>query len=227
MIDGRVWKYQTVSKMFNNSFYRGHLETKTYAIKDHHEALISEKDYAIFKQSVNRNKDTSNVVKHTYLFHGKIFCDLCGQRCRQEGTTKKNGDRYTYYRCPDCKRSINENNIIDEIKFVMICDFNNKQDASIVDGFRNKLNTIAQKQEEVMRGYLTDKWDLEFYKKTSERLSREKRKIHKTIDELIITKHSAYKVMSHKEKLLFFAEIYDSIYMDTITKKIVSVNLST
>ena len=44
----------------------------------------------------------------TYLFTNKLVCSKCGRFLGCSATTKKNGNKYYYYKCEHCKTNFKE-----------------------------------------------------------------------------------------------------------------------
>ena len=225
-IGGRRWKYQTVSKMFNNPFYRGHLHNNKFMIFDHHPAMFDEKIYSTIKKSLNRNQLSSAPLKHLYIFHGRVYCDKCGEYCKQAGTTKNNGTRYNYYRCPKCGQGINETVLIDEVKLAFLTDYYKEQEQKFSIEFQEQLKEIGKKKDLILTQFIVTDSNAELIQKALDKINDEEKKLKQKIEQLIAEANADYNRLNKREKLLFFAQIYARINADLQKKTVVSLKKS-
>lgn len=108
-IKTRVWKDGTICKILNNKIYYGVWEhhknvkdKKTIEIKGKIPPIVTEDIFLECQDNIQKNSRNYYRNKR-YLFMQKIVCPKCGRVLACNGTKKKTGQTYLYYKCKDCK----------------------------------------------------------------------------------------------------------------------------
>ena len=108
----RRWTDATVLAIVRNKAYFGTFEWHGEMYADHTPSII-EKPLWDKANSLAQNREFR---KFTYQFKGMIHCKDCGIICGVACTTKKNGTTYLYYTCPSCRKYVNEDKILHNIR---------------------------------------------------------------------------------------------------------------
>ena len=129
------WLDSTISRMITNEIYKGDYvhgrSTKhpTY-YENVVEPLVSKEKWEDCQYQKQRNARHYERTS-TYLFTNKLKCSKCGCFLGGSATTKKNGNKYYYYKCEKCKTYFSEVDIEEQLKGFLI--ELNKQDELIND----------------------------------------------------------------------------------------------
>ena len=118
------WYDSTIQKILSNELYKGDFingkRTKhpTY-YENVVESIVSKEKWDNCQSQKLRN------ARHyertgTYLFTNKLKCSKCGRFLGGCATTKKNGNKYYYYKCEHCKITYKETDIEQELLFAVI-----------------------------------------------------------------------------------------------------------
>ncbi len=132
------WYDSTIQKTLHNELYKGdyihgkRTKKPTY-YENVVEPIVSKEKWENCQEQKLRNSRHYERTA-TYLFISKLKCSKCGCFLGGSATTKKNGNKYYYYKCERCKEYFNENEI-EELMFDYILEI--------------------QKQEELMNNYYT------------------------------------------------------------------------
>lgn len=132
------WYDSTIQKILHNELYKGdyihgkRTKKPTY-YENVVEPIVSKEKWENCQEQKLRNARHYERTA-TYLFINKLKCSKCGCFLGGSATTKKNGNKYYYYKCEHCKQYFNENEI-EELIFDYILEI--------------------QKQEELMNNYYT------------------------------------------------------------------------
>ena len=109
------WYDSTIQKILSNELYKGDYvngkRTKhpTY-YENVVEPIVSKEKWDNCQSQKLRNARHYERTA-TYLFTNKLKCSNCGRFLGGSATTKKNGNKYYYYKCEHCKTSFKENDI--------------------------------------------------------------------------------------------------------------------
>lgn len=113
----RAWTDSSISKILNNKNYIGAYEyRKSVKDKDTLEItniipqIITESDFYECQENIQKNIRNYYRSKK-YLFMQKVKCSKCGCIMGCNGTKKKNGNEYLYYKCKECKAYFREEQI--------------------------------------------------------------------------------------------------------------------
>lgn len=106
------WYDSTIQKILSNELYKGDFvngkRTKhpTY-YENVVEPIVSKEKWNNCQSQKLRNARHYERTA-TYLFTNKLICSKCGRFLGGSATTKKNGNKYYYYKCEHCKISFKE-----------------------------------------------------------------------------------------------------------------------
>jgi len=110
----RNWSDSSISKILNNKTYMGTYEYRKY-MKDKETVEIDGATPSIIDESLFYDcqeairKNARNYYRSKkYLFIQKLKCPKCGRVLACNGTKKKDGSEYLYYKCKDCNIYFNE-----------------------------------------------------------------------------------------------------------------------
>lgn len=109
----RTWTDASICTILNNKSYYGIREHrkkskgKIIEIKDKIPAIITEDIFYECQDNIEKNKRNYYRNKK-YLFMQKLVCPKCGRIMACNGTKKKTGQEYLYYKCKDCKEAFRE-----------------------------------------------------------------------------------------------------------------------
>lgn len=110
----RSWTDASISVILNNKTYLGIREHRknvkgkeTITIANQIEPIISKELFDECQLNIQRNKRNYYRNKK-YLFMQKLVCPKCGRIMACNGTKKKTGQQYLYYKCKDCKVNFRE-----------------------------------------------------------------------------------------------------------------------
>jgi site-specific DNA recombinase len=103
-----IWNIPKIYCTLNNYTYAGKVSYKGEIFDGEHEAIVSQPVWDAAHDFLKANRpraDKSQKTENILLLRGIIFCGHCGGPMIP-AVTKKNGRRYTYYRCMrDSKRA--------------------------------------------------------------------------------------------------------------------------
>ena len=143
------WLDSTVSRMITNEIYKGDYvhgrSTKhpTY-YENVVEPLVSKQKWEDCQYQKKRNARHYERTA-TYLFTNKLKCSICGRFLGGSATTKKNGNKYYYYKCEHCKTYFSEIEIEENLKAFLI--ELNKQDELINDYYTPFIKSKLENKE--------------------------------------------------------------------------------
>ena len=143
------WLDSTISRMITNEIYKGDYvhgrSTKhpTY-YENVVEPLVSKQKWEDCQYQKKRNARHYERTA-TYLFTNKLKCSLCGRFLGGSATTKKNGNKYYYYKCEHCKTYFSEIEIEENLKAFLI--ELNKQDELINDYYTPFIKSKLENKE--------------------------------------------------------------------------------
>ena len=113
----KKWRDCNICKILNNKTYLGIWEHhKNVKDKDIVEIdgkippIISEEVFYECQDNIQKNSRNYYRSKR-YLFMGKLICPNCGRILACNGTRKKTGQEYLYYKCKDCNIYFREDNL--------------------------------------------------------------------------------------------------------------------
>lgn len=129
------WLDSTIQKILSNELYKGDFvhgkRTKNPNYYENVvEPIVSKETWENCQYQKKRNARHYE-RKATYLFTNKLKCSKCGRFLGGCATTKKNGNKYYYYKCEHCKTYFSEIDIEEQLKWFLI--ELNKQDELIND----------------------------------------------------------------------------------------------
>ena len=231
------WYDTTIQKILSNELYKGDFvngkRTKhpTY-YEDVVEPIVSKEKWNNCQYQKQRNARHYERTA-TYLFTNKLVCSKCGRFLGGSATTKKNGNKYYYYKCEHCKTSFKEQEIEENMLGSIIeltktdelindyytpfikSKFDNKQidyDKQIkdLDKQLDRIKTAYIKSVMKLKDFDKDIKHIEFQKNDLEKKYQEQKQYENlsfTVDDLLILqdKHNI-DIFVKPEK--FFANIY-------------------
>lgn len=113
----KKWRDCNICKILNNKVYYGvwehHKNTKDkdiVEIEGKIPPIITEEIFDECQCSIQRNSRNYYRSKK-YLFMQKLVCPKCGRILACNGTKKKTGQTYLYYKCKECKIYFREDNL--------------------------------------------------------------------------------------------------------------------
>ena len=113
----KKWRDCNICKILNNKAYLGIWEHHKN-VKDKDVVEIEGKIPPIISEEVfyecqdNIQKNSRNYYRSKkYLFMGKLVCPKCGRILACNGTKKKTGQEYLYYKCKDCNIYFREDSL--------------------------------------------------------------------------------------------------------------------
>ncbi len=120
----KKWRYLMVEQIINNRIYCGDFilhkgKSNEIIYENVVEGIISKELW--FDCQNQKGKNSRNYTRSiVYLFLQKVYCPKCHSLMagKSPGGTKKYD--YVYYRCHNCKTYINENEIVNQIKKVIL-----------------------------------------------------------------------------------------------------------
>ena len=162
------WYDSTIQKILENEIYKGDFvhgkrtKNPTY-YKDVVEPLVSKE---LWEECQVQKKKNSRSYKRTltYLFLQKLSCPKCGRILGGKATTKKNGNSYYYYYCNDCKLTIKETEIEEEIEHFIndIYEYDSVVNQTLLPMIKTK---IENPKEEIQKEISNQNQKLERIKK--------------------------------------------------------------
>ena len=115
-VNGRnTWYDSTIQKILSNELYKGDFvhgkrgKHPTY-YENVVEPIVSKETWENCQYQKKRNARHFERTA-TYLYLNKLKCAKCGCFLGGKATTKKNGVKYYYYKCNNCKTNFNEKEI--------------------------------------------------------------------------------------------------------------------
>ena len=188
------WRDSTIVTILENEIYKGDFvhgkrtKNPTY-YKDVVEPIISKEMWADCQ--VQKKKNSRSYQRTlTYLYLQKLKCPKCNRILGGKATTKKNGKKYFYYYCNDCKVQFKEN-VINEY-FEQFIDELIEYD-SVVNQFflpmikqkfdepkeqlEKEINNQKNKLERIKKAYINGAFELKEY-------NEEKKIVENAITEL-------------------------------------------
>ena len=129
------WRDSTINHIMTNELYKGDYihgkrTKKPIYYENVVEPIVSKQKWEDCQYQKQRNARHYERTA-TYLFTNKLKCAKCGRFLGGCATTKKNGNKYYYYKCEHCKTYFSEINIEEQLKWFLI--ELNKQDELIND----------------------------------------------------------------------------------------------
>ncbi len=113
----KKWRDCNICKILNNKAYLGiwehHKNVKgkdVVEIEGKIPPIISEEVFYECQDNIQKNSRNYYRSKR-YLFMGKLICPNCGRILACNGTKKKTGQEYLYYKCKDCNIYFREDNL--------------------------------------------------------------------------------------------------------------------
>ncbi len=98
--DGKPPHLSTIQSILTNPFYYGHFKYRNEIHQGSHKPMISKKLFDKIQQALKDNSKPRHSKKDKgFLFLGFAKCGECGYCITAERKIKKNGKKYTYYRC--------------------------------------------------------------------------------------------------------------------------------
>ena len=114
------WYDSTIMRILENEIYKGDFvhgkRTKNPIYYSNVVEPIVSKELWESCQVQQKRNSRSYKRTLTYIFLQKLCCPKCGRILGGKATTKKNGNSYYYYYCNDCKLTIKETEIENEIE---------------------------------------------------------------------------------------------------------------
>ena len=188
------WRDSTIVTILENEIYKGDFvhgkrtKNPTY-YEDVVEPIISKEMWADCQ--VQKKKNSRSYQRTlTYLYLQKLKCPKCNRILGGKATTKKNGKKYFYYYCNDCKVQFKEN-LINEY-FEQFIDELTEYD-SVVNQFflpmikqkfdepkeqlEKEINDQKNKLERIKKAYINGAFELKEY-------NEEKKIVENAITEL-------------------------------------------
>lgn len=225
----RSWTDASISVILNNKTYLGIREHRknvkgkeTINIVNQIEPIISKELFDECQLNIQRNKRNYYRNKK-YLFMQKLICPKCGRIMACNGTKKKTGQEYLYYKCKDCKVNFREDwveeALIHELILVLelylileknyvLIDSDTAKDlvkGKIDNTIRYSLDTIMiEKKLDVNYTYLDKIWETISYE---------------TKSDFIFEYIDTIKVKKHKRNGEPYVEILDLTFRPHMVKK--------
>ncbi len=100
---GQKIRTSVIHRMLTNPEYTGMIRRKGNLYKGVHKPLVDPATFNRIQKLLN-NKSTGKEEKHTFLYRGYAYCNVCG--CKYTATVKK--QKYHYYYCTNGKNVCNQ-----------------------------------------------------------------------------------------------------------------------
>lgn len=231
------WYDSTIQKILSNELYKGDFvngkRTKqpTY-YENVVEPIVSKEKWDNCQSQKLRNARHYERTA-TYLFTNKLVCSKCDRFLGGSATTKKNGNKYYYYKCEHCKINFKEQEIEENMLAVVIeltktdelindyytpfikSKFDNKQidyDKQIkdLDKQLDRIKTAYIKGVLKLEDFDKEIKHIEFQKNDLEKKYQEQRQYENlsfTVDDLLILQDK-HNIDTFVKPEKFFANIY-------------------
>ena len=118
------------NELYKGDYIHGKMTKKPMYYENIVEPIISKQKWEDCQYQKQRNARHYERTA-TYLFTNKLKCAKCGRFLGGCATTKRNGNKYYYYKCEHCKTYFSEIDIEEQLKWFLI--ELNKQDELIND----------------------------------------------------------------------------------------------
>ena len=178
------WRDSTILKILENEIYKGDFvhgkrtDNPTY-YENVVEPLVSKELWE--ECQVQKKKNSRNYKRDKdYLFLQKLKCPKCGRILGGNATRKKNGNVYYYYQCHNCKISIKETEIEEQVKHLLadILEYDNVVNEFFLpvlkakldnpkEELENEIKKLNDKKERIKKAYIDSLFTEEEFKEES------------------------------------------------------------
>lgn len=179
------WSDGTILKILENEIYKGDFvhgkrtSSPTY-YENVVEPLVSKE---LWEECQAQKKKNSRNYKRDkeYLFLQKLKCPNCERILGGNATRKKNGTVYYYYQCHDCKISIKETEIEENVKILLadILEYDNVVNEFFLPVLKSKINNpkeelekelknLNNKKDRIKKGYIDSLFTEQEFKEETE-----------------------------------------------------------
>ena len=178
----RKWGFKQLYRLLDNPIYYGKFQQDWYQAENHTVPIVSKDVWMAVQTAIHRRKmGTVNF----YLFRRLVFCEDCGVFTVLKSSHKK--DRkgqsviYKYYTCSDCKRRINENELINH--FVSDYTFHKATtlDKQYIINIKQKIELKKKRIDLLNNDFDNDLLDLDYYKNELSKLYKNIKKLNKEV----------------------------------------------
>ena len=192
------WRDSTINHIMINELYKGDFvhgkKTKNPTYYENViEGLVSKQKWDDCQYQKKRNARHFERTA-TYLFTNKLKCSKCGCFLGGCATTKKNGNKYYYYKCEKCKSYFSEVKVESSLLGFMI-EINKQNDLindyytpfikSKIDNkkcdYEKEINTLDKQLDRIKAAYIKGIIDIEDFEKEINQIEFQKQDLNKKI----------------------------------------------
>lgn len=194
------WRDSTINHIMINELYKGDFvhgkKTKNPTYYENViEGLVSKQKWDDCQYQKKRNARHFERTA-TYLFTNKLKCSKCGCFLGGCATTKKNGNKYYYYKCEKCKTYFSEVKIESSLLGLMV-EINKQNDLindyytpfikSKIDNnkhyYEKEINTLDKQLDRIKAAYIKGILDIEDFEKEINQIEFQKQDLNKKLIE--------------------------------------------
>ena len=219
---GKYWKYKHVSFIMNNPIIRGHLINNRITLMNHHECIITEEEYKLYKESINRISERTD-RKHPYIFRGLCYCATCGSKIKQSYTIKKDGRTYTYYTCKKCHISLNEPTMEWIIMYRLSIDYAETINKKHICLLNEKYSSLEKKERDLINTIHFKGMSLEMLNAMYEQIQKEKEECKRNLSKYMNISFTEYSKLSNEQKELLYKSLYKRIDVNMFERTVVNI----
>lgn len=152
---GMKWNERYVYRLVNNKIYYGCLVVGEKEYLDNSPPII---DRELFEKAQEKMNKTKKSNRYHYLFKKKVRCNQCKSICIIATGTSSTGAVYKYYKCPNCRKQISENKILDQLAVEFTQVMQEDYYTETMESLMNKHSKIKSKLNNLSYAYI--KYDI-------------------------------------------------------------------
>ena len=211
-----------IRRILKNKIYTGLLH---YKGKDYTDIVPRIIEDSLFDEAQRVTRRYSKTGEG-YIYNQRLYCKSCGKFFINTHGTSATGQRYNYYKCPECNAIISENKL-DTVFAEQEPDASvSKMKAELVNNIEYQLKLLNTRIRTIKNKYLKELINDEDYiellkpiNKAMDRLEDKKREI----DRVTINKQRYGDMRSCEEKYKYVRNNVDKIIIEPETKKIYKI----
>lgn len=235
---GKKWYDTTIQRILTNEIYKGDYvhgkRTKhpTYYQNVVEPIISKEKWESCQEQKLRNARHYERTSK--YLFTNKLKCYKCNCFLGGKASTKKNGTKYYYYKCCQCKNYITEKEIEKQLVcyilyFLKLDNLLNNYYAPFIKSkkkeemvcFENKLKELEQQNDRIKTAYMKGVVNLNIFEKELQQIEYQKKELEQKIREqrqLENLNYTTEDLMIIKDKEIIENYIHPENIIQTMTQ---------
>jgi len=158
-----------------------------------------------------------------YYYGNKVKC-VCGEILQHKSTKKRSGKSYYYYLCPNCKKRMNQNHLVEQTLYAISAETSLIETKSNTNRALQKLYRINAKIQKIHDRYIGDSINFQSYVMAIYKLEYEKKEQIAKIKTSKLIDFLRWEEMERTERRHFIHNHIKDIVVDTKMNIVIKID---